>query len=318
MRWASVSVDLDSLPHYLRIHGLSPSLLGKDGQTLIFDVAVPRLLSLFERAQVPASLFVVGEDLQHRAAGDALRRAHAAGVELGNHSYRHDYAMTRLPKSAIKDEVWRGHQAIERLTGRPPVGFRAPGYTLSAELYGSLEELGYRYDSSVFPATPYYAAKAVVMAALAVTGKASKAFLDTPRVLLSPATAYRPDPAQPYRQGAGSVVELPIAVSPGLRLPFIGTFAAALPPALVRATYQTLRRVPHFNFELHAIDVLDAEDGIPSALVKRQRDLRVPHDLKLRRLGQVLEWMKEDFTFATLADVASRLQTELLVPGGTG
>ena len=40
--------------------------------------------------------------------------------------------------------------------------------------------------------------------------------------------SYRPDPQQPYRRGAGAVLELPMTVTPGVRFPFIGTFALTL------------------------------------------------------------------------------------------
>src|SRR5262249_936908 len=153
---------------------------------------------------------------------------------------------------------------------------RAPGYTLNAALYGALEAQGYRYDSSTFPAPPYYLAKAGVMGALSMLGRPSRAILDSPAVLFAPRDPYWPDPANPYSKGAGKVFELPIATAPATRVPFIGGLAVGFPSGVVRPLYATLRRTGFFNFELHAVDLLGMDDGIPKALVRAQRDLAIP------------------------------------------
>jgi peptidoglycan-N-acetylglucosamine deacetylase len=307
LRLASISVDLDSLPHYCRIHGLDEGLLDERAQRLVYEVAIPRYLELFGALGVKATFFAVGEDLHDAENARSLRRAYAAGMEIGNHSLSHDYALSRRTRAEIQAELTGGEEAIHAAVGERPLGFRAPGYTLSAELYRALSDRRYAYDSSAFPATPYYAAKAVAMAALRASGRRSHAILDTPRVLLAPRRAYHPDPSNPYARGGGRVLELPIATAPFARLPFIGTFAAALPQAVVRATYSSLRREPHFNFELHGIDVLDVGDGIPDALAARQRDVRVSTRTRTARLRSVLQWIQDDFEVVTLLEAARRL-----------
>lgn len=306
-RLASISVDLDSLQHYCRIHGLPEELLDDGMRRRVYEVAIPRYLELFDRLGLRGTFFAIGEDLADEANARALRRAHEAGVEVGNHTWSHDYAVSRQPRASIIEEVARGEEAISRAVGAPPRGFRAPGYTLSPALYGVLCERGYLYDSSTFPAAPYYAAKATVMAALRLLGRPSRAILDSPRVLLAPRHAYHADPQAPYRAGAGAVLELPITVAPLTRVPFIGTFAAALPFAPVRAAYLTLRAEPHFNFELHGVDVLGAEDAIPPALLRQQRDLGISWRVKVRRLERVFGWLRRDYEVVTLADAATRL-----------
>jgi hypothetical protein len=230
------------------------------------------------------------------------------GMEIANHSYGHDYALTRKPDLTIESEVERGEQCIQAVTKQAPVGFRAPGYALSGPLYQILCSRGYRYDSSVFPAVPYYLAKAAVMGGLAVRGRASRAVLDTPMVLLAPRMPYFPDPMKPYRRGQGAVLELPISTQPFSRIPFIGTFATTLPRAVVRGIYKSMRRSTFLNFELHAIDLLDASDGIPSELVRQQRDLSVPRQEKWSRLKEIFQWMKADYQTITLAEAATRAQ----------
>lgn len=310
-RLASISVDLDSLHHYCRIHGLPESVLDARARGLVYSTAVPRFRELLRSVGAPGTFFAIGEDLSDAAAAQALREAHAEGIEVGNHSFSHDYALTRRPPDVIREELARGEEAILAATGTRPVGFRAPGYTLNAALYAAMAERGYLYGSSTFPAAPYYAAKAAVMGALAAIGRPSRSVLDSPRVLLAPRTPYRPDPEQPYRRGTGAVLELPMAVTPGVRFPFIGTFVTTLPLPAVRAAWHSCRGDAFFNFELHAVDVLEAADGIPPELVRQQRDLRVPSTRKMERLAEIFRWLKADADMVTLRVVAEQLAPTL-------
>lgn len=301
-RLASISVDLDSLKHYCRIHGLEDPG-GGAGEVAL---ALARLGELFARRRLPATLFAIGEDLADPEVRFAVSEAHQSGLEIASHSYSHDYALARRPQEEIDAELRRAEEAIVEVTGEAPVGFRAPGYTLSPTLLEVLCARGYLYDSSAFPAAPYYLAKAAVMGALRLTGRRSRAVLDRPRVLFAPREPYRPALAEPYRRGDSPIVELPMVISGLTRVPFIGTLAVTFPLPIVRALYLELRRAPFFNLELHAIDVLDAEDGVPPALARRQRDLAIPHAEKLARLHEIFGWLAEDYEVVLLRAAARR------------
>ncbi len=305
-RLAAVSVDLDTLPHYFRIQGLDEALIDARARTLVSQVAVDRYLELFDGR--PATFFAIGEDLADPQMAQALRAAHAAKVEIASHSFSHDYALSRGSPEKIAVDLKAAHQAIAAAVGVAPVGFRAPGYTLSPALLQAVAALGYAYDSSTFPATPYYSAKAMVMGALKLLGRPSRAVLDTPRVLFAPRVPYRPDLLAPYSKGQAPLLELPVSVAPGTRLPFIGTLVTQLPWALVKATYRGLKNDLLVNFELHAIDVLDESDGVPAVLARQQRDLKVPVREKLKRLKEVFGWLWSDGEPVTLAE-ASRQRT---------
>ncbi len=307
MRLSALSVDLDSLTHYCRIQGLPDSLLDERARGLLAEKAIPRLLELFAAANAPATFFVIGADVSLPGMKRALSGAHAAGVELASHSYSHDYGLSRRTQPEIEADLARCEEALGEL-GVKPAGFRAPGYTLSSALLKAVAARGYEYDSSAFPATPYYLAKASVMGALEVLRRPSRAILDSPRVLLAPRTPYRPSLEHPYRRGDAALVELPMAVAPFTRLPFIGTWATSMPWPLVEATFRSLRRDALFNFELHAIDVLDATDGVPPELVRQQRDLTVPARVKMERLGKLFAWLGADRDRVSVLEAARRLR----------
>jgi peptidoglycan/xylan/chitin deacetylase (PgdA/CDA1 family) len=308
MGLACVSVDLDSLGHYCHIFGLPESVLLPGAAHAVGREALPRFAELFAEAGVRATFFAVGRDLDDDLCAEALREVAEAGHEVGNHTFGHDYALTRQPPGIIGDDVARGAEAIARVTGTAPLGFRAPGYTLTAPLVRVLVDQGYRYDASVFPAAPYWAAKATVMAALAVVGRESRAILDTPRVLLAPRQPYRPDPADPYRRGHASLVELPITVHPLTRLPIFGATLTGLPPLAVGALWRGVARLPFVNIELHGIDLLDAADVACPELVAGQRDLAIPRSTKRARLKQALQRLTDGFEVISLSAAAGRVE----------
>jgi hypothetical protein len=315
----AVSIDLDGIGCYYRIHGLGthPAEL----EHVILERALPRAAALFRQANLHVTWFVIGRDadadssLADRAtrADNARRLAMLAeaGDELGNHSYSHPYDLARLAPDAIDAEIVDCDRVLRAITKTHTRGFRAPGYDVAPAMLDSLARLGYRYDSSIFPAPGYYAAKAAVMTALAALGRPSGAVMTNPRALAAPGTPYRPAMAAPWRRGQAPLVELPIAVTPVTRLPAIGTSLLVAPAWVRTRILDAMTKRPFFNFELHGIDFADAErDGIPGELVARQPDLRIPIDDKLARLADVLASLRAHWDFATLAEVAADTQRD--------
>lgn len=302
----SVSVDLDAIACYHRIHALPDEPSG-DARFAILRRALPRLGDLFASHGISATFFVVGKDLEEDPEGRAIVAELArAGHEIASHTYSHPYNLVRLGREGMAAELDRAHAAIAEACVCPPVGFRAPGYEISAELIDLLVERGYRYDSSTFPAIPYYLAKAAVMTAIRVMGKKSGSILGSPKVLAAPRVPYRPGAGAPYRRGELPIVELPVTVTPLARLHVIGTTLVLAPEWLRRRMVASALGTPHFNLELHGIDLADAEsDGISSALVARQPDLRVSMARKRAALDATLAQARAaGASFVTLAEAA--------------
>jgi hypothetical protein len=82
---------------------------------------------------------------------------------------------------------------------------------------------------------------------------------------------------------------------------------------MVRGAYARLRGDPFLSLELHAVDLLGPEDGLPGELGEAQPDLRLPLATKLERLRQVLEWLARDFQLVPLREAARSLSP---VPAG--
>lgn len=97
----------------------------------------PKILDALERARVPATFFVIGENgLQHPGL---LNRMIADGDEIGNHSYTHPNLATASP-AQIRLELNATQRLVQAYTGRSMTLFRAP-YFGDAEPT-TLDELG--------------------------------------------------------------------------------------------------------------------------------------------------------------------------------
>jgi len=303
-RLCCVSVDLDGLEHYRAIHGLG------SGETLRLDLAhtlgVQRLRAWAAELQVPLTWFVIGRDTGNHEFVRLLQSALADGHEIGNHSFDHRYELVRLPREQQWEQIERAQDALERAFGQRPVGFRAPGYTVSDELLALLEAAGMRYDSSVFPCPAYYGAKALVLLVQRLQQRRSSSILDHPRVLGAPTEPYRR--GRPYTRRGGGLLEIPIQVTPGLRVPFIGTTLTLAGPDWARWLARSLLGVRLVNLELHAIDLLSEHDGL-SDLAAFQRDLRRTTEQKRAALTAAIEVFKSaGYRFVTLANVARELE----------
>ncbi|MBI2396132.1 MAG: polysaccharide deacetylase family protein [Deltaproteobacteria bacterium] len=299
-RLAAVSVDLDEIPNYYAIHGRAHAEVA--GGHAVYDVAVPRLRSIARALDVPLTLFAVGNDLARPSAAAELRRSVEAGHAVGNHTQSHLYDLTRRDRAEIAREIDEATTAIERATGARPRGFRAPGYTITDEVFSILPGLGYRWDSSVFPCPAYMVAKDLAIAAYGLLRRPSRSIVDTPAVLTAPTRPYRV--GTPYwRRGAG-LLELPIQVTRRTRLPYIGTSLMLAGPVRARWLTHGVIGEPLVNLELHGIDVLDAHDGL-SELASSQRDLRVPSARKQDTLASIVELLRlEGYAFVTLDEAA--------------
>jgi hypothetical protein len=305
MRLCAISVDLDEIPNYFAIHGLAAP--AGETATKVYDLALARLTRFAAEANVPLTLFAIGADLvASPAAARALTAAAAAGHEIANHSLDHRYDLSRLPRAEIVRQIGEGAHVIAQATGVRPTGFRAPGYTITDEVFSVLSELEVAYDSSVFPCPAYWAAKTAAIGAIRLRGRHSRSVVDTPQVLRAPVRPYRA--GRPYWKraaGGDGMVELPVQVTRGARLPFIGTTVTLAGPTRARLLTRMCVGEPLVNLELHGIDVLDAEDGL-EALRPHQPDVRVSTAVKLNALAAVVETLRAaDYTFVTCAEAAA-------------
>ena len=116
-------------------------------------VGVRRLLDILEQARIRSTFFIPGFTADLHPA--TVRDIAAAGHEIAHHGYHH-VRPAGLSVAEQAEQLDRGSDTLERLTGQRPVGYRAPMWDLSWEMPGLLAERGFHYDSSLMDDdTPY-------------------------------------------------------------------------------------------------------------------------------------------------------------------
>ncbi len=172
--------------------------------------SVEPILVLLDRWDTRATFFVVGDVAAKYP--NLVRDLDARGHEVASHGYSHT-RLHDLGEDGFREDLRRSGDVIEGITGRRPIGFRAPSFSLDRSTSWALlalKEQGYRYDSSIFPMkTPLYG----------VAG--------------APRFPYNPALADITRHDATQELwEFPVAVwKAGLRIPVGGAFYLRVLPA---------------------------------------------------------------------------------------
>lgn len=145
-----ISVDVED---YFHAESLASVVRPADWHTLPSRVEAntDRILELFAEAQVHATFFVLGWVAERQPA--LVRKIVACGHELACHSYRHRLIYA-LQTQEFRADSQRAKEAIEQAAGQAVYGYRAPTFSIVTKTLWALDilaELGFTYDSSVFP-----------------------------------------------------------------------------------------------------------------------------------------------------------------------
>lgn len=110
-----------------------------------------RLLEMFSQQGVRATFFVLGWVAERSPA--LVRSISEQGHEVACHGLSHELVYRQTPE-VFREETARSKQILEDTIGAPVLGYRAASYSITAASLWALDilcELGFRYDSSIFP-----------------------------------------------------------------------------------------------------------------------------------------------------------------------
>lgn len=110
------------------------------------EIAVPRLVDLFHRFGIRQTFFVPGWCAERYPAAVELLMAN--GHEVAHHGYLHERP-NELSAEVELEILQRGIEAITRVAGQRPRGYRAPSYAFSAHTLDYLVDEEFTYDSSL-------------------------------------------------------------------------------------------------------------------------------------------------------------------------
>mmetsp|Transcript_12430 Transcript_12430/g.35088 ORF Transcript_12430/g.35088 Transcript_12430/m.35088 type:complete len:552 (+) Transcript_12430:61-1716(+) len=139
--------DFDGLGTWTSLYG-DKARQGNVSRGEFGEVGVRRLLDLYDSLGLrgQTTFFVPTQTCEHFP--DAVRSIAERGHEVGQHGDSHE--MTADVSEVEEHRIVRaGMEAIESLTGKPPVGYRSPAQSFGNHTLRVLEENGFLYDSSL-------------------------------------------------------------------------------------------------------------------------------------------------------------------------
>ncbi|MGQ0576673.1 MAG: polysaccharide deacetylase family protein [Pseudonocardia sp.] len=304
---ASVSLDMDNLWSYMKIHG-DPEW---ESRPSYLDALVPRMLEVFDGQGLTATVFVVGADAAREDGAKAVAEIAAAGHEVANHSYEHEPWLHRYDRGRLEAELARTEDAIVAAGAPRPTGFRGPGYSLSPELVQLLAERGYAYDASTLPTWIGPLARAYYFrsASLSPQERSRRSYL-----FGSASEGLRP--VHPYRWRTGGngdgLLEIPVTTVPVLRVPMHVSYLLHLhqvSPKLARGFFAAALRACRLrgvgpSMLLHPLDLLDARDAPRLGFFP---GMALPAAEKVAVVGHVLGEMGRHFDVVGTGVHAARL-----------
>lgn len=110
-----------------------------------------RVLDLLDQRNTKATFFVLGWVAERHPA--LVRDIHARGHEVACHGYSHRLIYTQTPDE-FEQETRRSKDILEAAIGSRIRGYRAASYSITRRSLWALDilhDLGFEYDSSVFP-----------------------------------------------------------------------------------------------------------------------------------------------------------------------
>ena len=240
-----------------------------------------RLLGLLAERGIQGTFFVLGW-VAERSPG-LVRRITSAGHEVACHGFSHQLVYQQSPDE-FREETTRAKRHLEDLIGQPVLGYRAASFSVTRASLWALDvliDLGFRYDSSIFP-------------------------IRHDRYGLPGA---RPEPNVLAAPSGRTLVEFPMSAASffGLQVPVSGGgYFRILPYWLTRAGLKQIneRRGRPFTFYLHPWEVDPGQPRIRVGAFSRFR-----HYTNLSRCEMRLRRVLGEFAFTTMRGslVAQRL-----------
>ncbi|MFJ4026783.1 polysaccharide deacetylase [Paenarthrobacter sp. NPDC089989] len=109
-------------------------------------IAVPRLLQILDRQDIKATFFIPGFTAE--SYPDIVRRIADGGHEIAHHGYLHE-PMQGIDAATEASYLDRGLEALDKVAGVRPLGYRAPWWELNWHTPALLADRGFLYDSSL-------------------------------------------------------------------------------------------------------------------------------------------------------------------------
>ncbi len=233
------------------------------------------VLDLLAERGIRGTFFVLGWIAQRHPA--LVKRIAAAGHEVASHGYSHQLIYRQTPQEFLEETV-TSKRLLEDLISAPVIGYRAASFSITRDSLWALDtliDLGFQYDSSVFP---------IRHDRYGIPGAARE-----PGPLAAPS--------------GRTLIEFPMSAASfmGVRVPVSGGgYFRLLPYWVTRSGLRQINRKhgQPFTFYLHPWEVDPGQPRIQASLLSRLR-----HYTNLHRCEPRLRRLLGKFSFAPMRDV---------------
>lgn len=274
----ALTVDVED---YFHVSALAPNIR-RDSWTSRESRVVTntqKLVAIFEEFDVKGTFFVLGWVAERYPK--LIRDISACGHEIACHGLSHRLVYEQSP-SEFREETSRSKNLLEDITGSAVLGYRAASYSIVRESLWALDilvELGFVYDSSIFPVR-----------------HDRYGIPDAERV-----------PHRMSTPGGATLVEWPLATANilGVRLPVAGGgYFRLFPYWLSRWGLASINRreLRPFIFYLHPWEIDPAQPRVAAGLLSRFR-----HYTNLGKCEVRLKRLLDEFQFGTVRDGLEKL-----------
>lgn len=234
-------------------------------------INLSKILAILSNQSIKATFFVLGYIAEKYST--LVTEIVQAGHEIACHGYYHEPIYKQTPEE-FREDVLRSKKTIESIINTNVIGYRAPFFSMAKDCMWAIEilqELGFKYDSSVFP---------------------TKNFLygipDAPQRI--------------YKLGKTDIVEFPLSVLNvmGFKLPICGGFyLRSLPYFVTRYGIQLFNKKgwPVIIY-IHPWELDVEKPKLPMGL-----KWRIIHEYNLNTMEKKFTRLVQDFNFTTVEEV---------------
>ena len=268
------SVDVED---YFQVAALAPAIARESWPTR--ESRVERntgvILDLLAERSIRGTFFVLGWIAERHPA--LVRQIAAAGHEIASHGYSHQLIYNQS-REEFREETVRSKRLLEDLSGQAVIGYRAASFSITRRSLWALDvlaELGFRYDSSIFP-------------------------IRHDRYGIPGAS---PDPGPVTAPSGATLIEFPMSAARflGIKVPVSGGgYFRLLPYAVTRHGLRQINesRDQPFTFYLHPWEIDPAQPRVDVGWLSRFR-----HYTNLDRCEGRLRRLLREFRFAPMCEV---------------
>ena len=146
---AAMSIDVEDWFHVENLRRAVPRP-SWESRELRVERTMDRMLGAMAQWNVRATCFVLGWVADR--APRLVRSISEAGHEIASHGYGHDL-VHEMRHDGFRADVARSKELLEDMSGLQVRGYRAPSFSITDWALPILRELGFEYDSSLFPTT---------------------------------------------------------------------------------------------------------------------------------------------------------------------